>query len=79
MDITTGTWFYARFARPSSVIAGLEMVRASFDYDVTVAVCKKRPPCSAGRPLRLFQVTISERDNPPSRVATVSLFPPVQS
>jgi len=36
MDITDGhTDFYARFARPGVVIAGLEMDRASFDYEVT--------------------------------------------
>lgn len=35
-DITDGhTDFYARFARPGVVVAGLEMDRDSFDYDVT--------------------------------------------
>ncbi len=35
-DITDGhTDFYARFARPGVVLAGLEMDRKSFDYDVT--------------------------------------------
>lgn len=35
-DITDGhTDFYARFAHPGVVVAGLEMDRKSFDYDVT--------------------------------------------
>lgn len=35
-DITDGhTDFYARFSKPGVVVAGLEMNRASYDYDVT--------------------------------------------
>ncbi|MEM6690952.1 MAG: agmatine deiminase family protein, partial [Planctomycetota bacterium] len=58
-DITDGhTDFYARFARPGVVVAGLEMDRDSFDYDVTREHLEILKTTTDGKGRRLKVVTL---------------------
>ena len=63
-DITDGhTDFYARFARPGVVVAGLEMDRKSFDYDVTRAHLEILKGATDARGQKLEVVTLESPKN----------------
>jgi len=63
-DITDGhTNFYARFARPGVVVAGLEMDRDLFDYEVTRTHLEllREATDSQGRPLEIVTLESPRR------------------